>query len=268
MQRMLRRKRFKFVVTLVLLLTFIGTSIPLEGFTPQKAYAAEQGALKDDAGESISFLEKALKIVSRLIKGAQKTAGAVKSFIEETIRPNVIPNAKDAPDIPEKTINSKTKDLGDGKYKTTIHTEPIHFENDDGELEDIDNRAVETSKPGFAYENKANDFKIFFAENTISEKLVRIDFDKRLIEWKILDAAHSKISAKDNIVTYKNTFKDVDLKYTIENTKLKEELILKSSKAPNAYKFRLNLKNIYYKKRDGRLDRLLRLNHQREGLGI
>lgn len=58
-----------------------------------------------------------------------------------------------------------------------------------------------------------------------------------------------------NTITYSGIAENTDLRYTVDGSALKEEIILHSPAAPTEFKFVLDLKNLTYKAReDGSID--------------
>ncbi|MCL6472752.1 MAG: DNRLRE domain-containing protein [Firmicutes bacterium] len=242
MLRLSRAKRFKFLVILVLLVTFLNLGLPLNAFAAQAAYAEQQRSIGSE--ESPGFFATVLDGIANFFSSVGKAIKGLGKSITNFV--TSIGKDKNAPDIPEKTLNSKTTNLGNGKYRTEVYSEPIHFKNSDGELQDIDNSLVESKKEGFAFENKANSFKVFFAENTISNNLVRVVSGKHTVEWKLLDVNNVKGVEKGSSITYSGVFAGVDIKYTVENTKVKEDIVLHNANTPTSFRFELGLKNLYY----------------------
>lgn len=79
--------------------------------------------------------------------------------------------------IVERTTDTTTYDLGNGKIQTVYHGSDVRFEDEDGTLVDYDpalveirNDETEQSQPlsGYAYENKEGDKKQYLPD-TISE---------------------------------------------------------------------------------------------------
>ncbi|WP_207642560.1 DNRLRE domain-containing protein [Inediibacterium massiliense] len=67
--------------------------------------------------------------------------------------------------ISQRTKNSKTFfDENSKTFMCEVYNEPIHYLSEDKSLKEIDNELIETNKKGFKYENKANEFKIYFCE--------------------------------------------------------------------------------------------------------
>ncbi|TLM97407.1 DNRLRE domain-containing protein, partial [bacterium] len=146
-------------------------------------------------------------------------------------------------DIAKRTLNSKTFELDEGRYLTEISIDPVHY-REKGKLLDIDNTLVASKAKGFAYENKANSFKVFLAEKTGDKKLVRTQLGKYLLDWQILDLQAAKGTVQQNAMLYPDVKEQVDLRYTVLNDQVKEDIILKDRGAASDFKFSLATGNL------------------------
>lgn len=52
----------------------------------------------------------------------------------------------------------------DQTYDLYIFASPVQYKNEEGEYEPIDNRLIRSQREGYAYENKANEIRMFFPE--------------------------------------------------------------------------------------------------------
>lgn len=146
-------------------------------------------------------------------------------------------------DIAKRTLNSKTFELEEGRYLTEISMNPVHY-LEKGKLLDIDNTLIASKAKGFAYENKANSFKVFLAEKTGDKKLVRTQLGKYLLDWQILDAQETSGTVQQNAILYPEIMDKVDLRYTVLDDQVKEDLILKDRGAASGFKFSLVTGNL------------------------
>ncbi|MDA8233708.1 MAG: DNRLRE domain-containing protein [Clostridia bacterium] len=156
--------------------------------------------------------------------------------------------------ISKRTLNSKTFELGEDKYLTEISLNPIHYQ-EKGKLIDIDNTLVPARVAGYAYENKANSFKVFFTPKTGDKKFVRTQQGKHQLEWQILDVQAVQGTVIQNAIIYPEIKDKVDLRYTVADNQVKEDIILKDQGAPSDFKFNLLAGNLQVNpKNDGTID--------------
>lgn len=55
---------------------------------------------------------------------------------------------------------------------------PVHYKDNRGNYKKIDNTLININDNGYKYENKANNFKVKFASNNQSDKLIRFSLDE------------------------------------------------------------------------------------------
>ena len=164
--------------------------------------------------------------------------------------------AKDNQEINAKrTVNSKTFKIGENTYKTEVYQAPVHYVDENNRLVDLDNTLVESKAGGYAYENRANSVKVRFSGNANGDKLGRIQQNSFSLDWALLDGKGVPGNTSRNTITYSGIAENTDLRYTVDGSALKEEIILHSPATPTEFKFVLDLKNLTYKAReDGSID--------------
>ena len=153
--------------------------------------------------------------------------------------------------------------LSDGSYMSATYLQPVHYE-DDGKWKDIDNSLSSASDDdgNNVFKNKGNSFKIEFAKKAKSNKLVSLKQNSTQLNWSLIgsDKVNAKIIQADNdeskptklknlngSVIYENILKDTDLKYTVSSAKIKEDIVLNSTDAPDTFIFEYDLKKLSYK---------------------
>ncbi len=155
----------------------------------------------------------------------------------------------------KRTVNSKTFKIGENAYKTEVYQTPVHYVNENNALVDIDNTLVESKAQDYAYENRANNVKVRFSEKATGNKLGQIRQNLFSLDWSLLDGKEVAGNTSRNTITYSGIAENTDLRYTVDGSALKEEIILNSPAAPAEFKFVLDLKNLTYKAReDGSID--------------
>lgn len=124
-----------------------------------------------------------------------------------------------------RNVREKHFSKPDGTIEARLYDENVHYLKD-GEYREIDNTII---KEKTFYENKDNDFKVVFP-NTTENTLYRVEKNDCHIECA-LNFPKSKrffIETDKNTLFMKNLTENMDAKYDIVGSKLKESLILKS----------------------------------------
>lgn len=155
---------------------------------------------------------------------------------------NVMPKAADTPvELKQRrTKHSKEFLNPDGTFTVEISKKPIHYKDNRGHFQKIDNTLVNINKGVYKYENKENGFKVRFAPNNQSDKLVQFSLDEEhWLEISPVGKFDRQGNANNSVIEYKNFKPNMDLKYIVDSTKLKEEIIL--HKYPNTNTFTFNI---------------------------
>ncbi|SEN50187.1 DNRLRE domain-containing protein, partial [Lihuaxuella thermophila] len=147
-----------------------------------------------------------------------------------------------------RTENSKTFIKGDGKtYIQEEYLEPVHYQ-EDGAWKEIDNQVVAVSgtkalDPELPYINKANKFRIGFAKQSKSKKLVRFQLGKAKVDFHLIDGANVPAQTKNNKVSYKGIYPETDLVYHTDNSGVKEEWILHKYNGKSTFTMGMNVQH-------------------------
>lgn len=154
--------------------------------------------------------------------------------------------------------------LSDGTYMSAVYPQQVHYE-ENGKWKDIDNSFVAgiDNDGDDTIENSKNSFKIKFANKAKNKKLVSIKKDEFEVNWALnnskkvrgetitSDSQLNTPSSLKNInsaIIYKNILSDTDLKYTINSTAIKEDIILNSKNAPSSFVFDYEIKKLSYRR--------------------
>ena len=165
--------------------------------------------------------------------------------------------------------NADTYLLSDGSYECVVYSDNKYFENDSGELVEIDNSIVNAEmtigEKSYSYANKANSSIIHFSN---TKPAVYIESKGKSLSFEMVDAQNTeaipggnkKMEAisdyelsGDNYITYMDVKPQTDLVYEIKNGLLKEYIVLKSPEAPSEYSFEFNTNYNFEKSKDGNI---------------
>lgn len=170
----------------------------------------------------------------------------------------------------KRTATEKHFLMSDGSFTVYSYDKNVHYKNDDGSWDDIDNTLCADSKDGVeGYSNKKNSTKIKFAKKSNQGYLYEIkEGDYKITMGISKDTSPEKVSAQvvsfdnenssaletfdkravlNNInskIRYENIFSGVDLEYTITGDSLNKFIIINEKCDTYSYKFDLELKNL------------------------
>ena len=174
----------------------------------------------------------------------------------------------------ERTENSKEFLLEDGTKMIAQYNEPVHYKDRKGKWVEYNNTLSEdkTASPDEAgdssYTNKSSDISVNLSNKAKSKNMISLQSNGYKISWGYDNAGKSKADVKKNnektsgndkfttlknITTetlYKDVFNDVDLQYFVTTTGIKENIILKSSKAQNEFTLNYKIPNLTAKQKD------------------
>ncbi|WP_338754362.1 DNRLRE domain-containing protein [Bacillus sp. FJAT-52991] len=170
---------------------------------------------------------------------------------------DIIPSIqKEMEVIDERTANSQTFIQEDGLYRMEISPEPIHVQDKKTkEWEPIDNKL--SKKDNGRFHNKKNEFDASFAPKAENgDSLVSIEQQGKSLDIVNVDqngqsTASVMATVEDNQVTYKEVYSNTDLTYTVGNSSIKEDIILKqkpSNADPLEYSFQFKIKGLTLEK--------------------
>ncbi|MBI2934579.1 MAG: DNRLRE domain-containing protein, partial [Chloroflexi bacterium] len=143
--------------------------------------------------------------------------------------------------VSRRSQNAKHYYNADGKFTAEISSSPIHYRDDKGNWQDIDNNLMASEEPGSKLRNAANEFKTYFAADAAKTPLVRVQSKQISLTLSPIGAAPAAAASTGPSVVYRGALAEgaADLRYTVRNTGLKQDIILKSYKT-NAFEFKLN----------------------------
>ncbi len=201
-----------------------------------------------------------LTLVSSVFLMPQSSqAVAVPFVVAQTTEPE--PEAV-VPDIPAKqetvrrTAYSRLDSNPDGSYTATFGVRPLHWlDETTGEYKLFDNTLRTATTPGYSHENTANSYRASFeqaADVAAGKPVARIEAGDTALTMTAVGANPSASNIAENRIVYAGAYPDTDLLYTVDNERVKEEIVLKAAPAAVtslAYTYDLNLKGLTATKR-------------------
>ena len=154
----------------------------------------------------------------------------------------------------KRTANEKYFMYSDQSTVVAVYPEAVHYQDENGAWQDIDNRLSEDDTDGETeLGNTANAWKIKFAKKAKDGKLATLKYGDHTVKWYLSGADKTKATALPEEETqsddpyclpgissgtvYKDLLPDVDLEYRLIGDKIKENIILNSADAPGAFTF-------------------------------
>ncbi|WP_105617931.1 hypothetical protein [Vallitalea okinawensis] len=164
---------------------------------------------------------------------------------------NKFPKAKDEPVELKTKRKSNVKEYvnPDGTFTLEVSQKPVHYKDNRGHWQEIDNTLIESQKNGYKYENKENAFKVRFADNNELNHLVDFSLDEdHWISFSPVGKFNTKGVVTDSTIEYKNFQPGMDLRYILDSDKLKEEIILSKIPKTNIFEFDLEYEGFTFEK--------------------
>lgn len=160
---------------------------------------------------------------------------------------------------------SKTFIMSDGSYTTANYDSPVHYLDESGEWQDIDNSLTE--KDGVLTNSDSN-IDAAFSKKSDENSTVSVNVDGYDISWGLVGANKSNISVVEDKSTakgddsflnlenltsktvYKDIFENVDAEYVTTSSGIKENIILKDKNSQNEFTVKYNFDGLTAKSVD------------------
>jgi RHS repeat-associated protein len=136
-----------------------------------------------------------------------------------------------------RTRNSDTFLTGKDYYKTVAYQDSINY-GARGGWRPIDNSLVSSSTSGYAYENKANRYRVLFPSSLSAP--VRVELGGSWVQFALVGGGGSA-SSSGATATYSNVLPGVGASYRVDSDQVKETLTLASVTAPMKFVYSLQM---------------------------
>ncbi|GAE48103.1 DNRLRE domain-containing protein [Mesobacillus boroniphilus] len=158
--------------------------------------------------------------------------------------PNKLP--KEKLELTNKRTPFSTRYLNpDGSFTEEIFMEQQFYQDpSDKKWKKIDNKLKNSTKKAGKFENNANHQKVWFTQEAGNGELVSVEKDEKSISFVPVKAKKVKGTAKNNEVTYKGIFDNVDVHYRVHGSAVKEDIILHQYQNENTFSFELKMKGV------------------------
>ena len=213
---------------------------------PMSVFAAEFNELLQDSGESVHVGENSAE-------GTEEKE--VYALGEDTAL---------------RTAKSKHIRMSDGSYYAAVYANDVHFLNDEGEWEEIDNTLIASNASGnddiSGVATTNGKINVKFANSSNSSKLIAIKTDDYKISFGLVGANSAKgitvsnpeplgediselerlLDVKKSIssVVYNDILENTDLEYIVSGNRIKENIIVKEKSDSYVYEFDMKLNKL------------------------
>ncbi|NDI33805.1 DNRLRE domain-containing protein [Chengkuizengella sediminis] len=132
----------------------------------------------------------------------------------------------------------------DGSYTEEIYLEPQFYQDTtDKKWKKINNNLKKNNKNA-KHETTANAFKASFADEMNENELVTVEKGGKSISLIPLNAKKVKGKVENNEITYTGMYDDVDIRYQVKGSAVKEDIILHRLPSSNIFTFEMKLKGL------------------------
>jgi RHS repeat-associated protein len=151
--------------------------------------------------------------------------------------------------VEKRTKHTKTFKGKDGDFKTYVFREPIHYKDNKGNWQEINNKLKPSGSKSLAYKNTAGLYEAYFASKARSFPLVQIKFNGEELSFSLnrlkpkpdknvyTQARNVNAKVEGNKITYAGVYPFVDLTYQVGNSFLKENIVVKKYTGKNKFSF-------------------------------
>lgn len=151
--------------------------------------------------------------------------------------------------VERRTARSKTVRNADGSLTTVLHSEDIHHRTNRG-WSPVNSDLVLAGKPGYEWENASGPFEVAFKETLDEDYLsfsangtgfsLTLEGARRATGFRGSASAGRSESSREgpsSRLVYDDAFTDVDLRYDVGASSVKETLVLDNADVPTRYEF-------------------------------
>ena len=142
----------------------------------------------------------------------------------------------------------------DGSIVKAIYSIPIHYQDEEGKWNEINNTLVDDEESSSGYKNRDGKHRIKFSKKVHENNMASITDGDHRISWglegfinksdgitysrpssdDIIEKAYDNITSR---ITYSDVFDDIDLSYDISSLSIKENIIIKEKTDMNEFTF-------------------------------
>lgn len=133
----------------------------------------------------------------------------------------------------------------DGSFTEELFMEQQFYQDPyDKKWKKVDNTLKNSTKKAGKLENTANDKKVWIAQESGNGELVTTEKEGKSVGLVPVGANKVPGTVKDNEVTFKGILPDVDVRYRVKGSAVKEDIILNQYQNQNTFRFELKQKGV------------------------
>jgi RHS repeat-associated protein len=188
------------------------------------------------------FLIAALSPSAPALAGSSEhqASGQLSAEATANASPGVVPVPQEPGELVDlRTRTSRTFLLADGRYQAEFYPGSIHFRDQDRTWQPIDNTLVPSSRPGYAFENRANWYKLLLP-SSLGAAPIRVEAGDDWVSFSLQGAAGPG-TFSDQTATYAEALPGVTVTYMARNDSVKESITLASPAAVSAFAFDVDM---------------------------
>lgn len=134
--------------------------------------------------------------------------------------------------VQDRTRFATVYQVSDTTRAVRISTDPVHYQDQNGQWQNIDTRVTASTEPGYRFQMTQDDYQAYFKGDSSSPYLARyvakggqVDFGINPQQpWGTLNDATP--TAVGNTVQYDNIYPGIDLRYTLSSREMLEEFVI------------------------------------------
>jgi len=142
-----------------------------------------------------------------------------------------------------RTRYSATYEEGEGTRRAEVFAGPVHYQAPEGRWREIDNTLVGSPRAGYAYENRANSFKVLFPAD-LEAKPIRVEAAGESVSFQLEGAAGAPVApagAGESTATYPDALPGVEVSYRVLADSVEELIELPGPEAAQEFSFATDL---------------------------
>ncbi len=211
------------VISTLMCIALLITSFPMSGFAKAVDEATKSQPTVSENGKLISYS---------------------KGETEESLRMPVETDSSIEPTVTGKLVEvnqySKVYKTGDKTYSTVYTPTPNFYLDKSGKEHEYDNSLkLEGKASSGEFTNKSSDIDVSLSTN-LAKKGMTFEYDGVKVGLTPAEGCYDTYLISDNAVRYNNVFDGIDVQYTIEETGIREFIILNHFVEKSEFTYKLN----------------------------
>jgi Bacterial Ig domain/Disaggregatase related repeat/TGF-beta propeptide len=137
-----------------------------------------------------------------------------------------------------RTRTSNTTYNADHTFTATVSSHPLNYRDSHGTWQPIDSTLIASSQKGYAYQNRANVFRAYFAQRSGGD-LLGLDVDGQRVTLSLGGAAQAAARVSGSSIQYANALPGVTARFQVGADSVEQALELADRSAPASFQLLL-----------------------------